>query len=245
MPGTSYCETAGETERRHLIKPFGEDHCRVAIRRLLPLALLLCAVLWISAELGVPLLRCSRSSHASQDIILDLDSFSQPAIAATILRQEAERLFDVYVDDWNLALEARDLGQSEKPEARAGGTTSPRVMEVARAIESLALLHREASSLKADLDCKLLAICSEQCRDSDSVGYYMQLLHDAPGDLKVLQWAQEVLASAQRCGRKPEVLAGMVALIRSHPDLGIAPGLQSVLNEHGAATGTPFEVSHR
>lgn len=204
-------------------------------------AVLLVAVVW---DLGRPGYRCFISSGAGERTGCELDAFSEPSIAAAILKQEVERVFNTYVHQRDLELDTAFADRLVRGSRQPGAGLSPRdgpACEVAAArraegrtttIQSLEHLRAEAEGLKCDLDCKLLAIHAETGLWPGFLDHYVRFVRESPDNPSVLTWARCALVQAQKSGRATEVVEALEQAARARSGLKTASGLRDFLALH-------------
>jgi hypothetical protein len=169
-----------------------------------------------------------RKPDSVADVCL-LDSFSEPAVAAAILKQRAESCYaQARNGAWDPAHSAvhdpRPAGNDQPPRhAPAGpagfGSGSP---PVGSWIQPLEELRATIQDLNVDLDQKLLVVYSENRLENQLLDLFLQLLHEAPERQEVLNWLPSSLDCSRRCGRTEELEDAVRCLVRFHPDLKTA-----------------------
>jgi hypothetical protein len=155
-----------------------------------------------------------------------LDSFSEPALAAAILKQRAESCF---AQARNAAWDY-DLSPVHDPRQAANGLrqdrgfaglagpergSPPQVPWLAHLEE----LRATIQDLNIDLDQKLLVIYSENRLENQFLDRFLQLLCEAPNRQEVLDWAPASLECSLHCGRTEELEDALRHLARFHPNL--------------------------
>ncbi len=212
--------------------------------------LLLVAAGWELRELGLGSRRLSSVSRALEMETPEFDGFSQPAVAAGILRQEAERLFQDYVEQHEresasspTSSPARLVLQPVVAQVTTGGSrsrnSSPRM---ARAIQELEQLEATTSRLQRDLERKLLAVYSRNDYSNKVLDRYLELLSKPP-DGEALVLAPQALEWSRSCGRSEELLDAIEHLCRFRPQSKDAAAMRAVLAAWAAQSSTQPDLA--
>jgi hypothetical protein len=203
--------------------------------------LLLLFVVWYLAGAGFRLSEFFKSSTASLEDVRQLDSFSQPCIAAAILKQESDQLFAAYLRDRPQGPDI-PLPQSQPQIANqisepppTGGAQARDPLRKSQTIERLADLQRKVDGLDGDLDRKLLMVYYENCLWNEFLDRYLHLAQAEPRSVAVLSWAWIALACSLSCHRTGEVTDQLEHLARFHPELKTVRGLKKTLEDWRAA----------
>jgi hypothetical protein len=184
-----------------------------------------------------------------------LDSFSEPSVAMAILRAEADRLFDTYVQQRDRDIPAKAVfagrsvaesqefgtGRHSNYDASSGVESEKRVVAPDTSIQSLEQLRREVQELKTDVDRKLLAIYSQRQSWPEFLNCYLEFLREAQQNSWAVEWAPCALVHSQSCGRTGEVVEALQHAILAHPDWKSARGLRTVLEQWGSANSPLVE----
>jgi len=196
--------------------------------------------LLLAALVAVDLTRSA--FHAAQwlrkpDPVADvaaLDSFSEPALAAAILKQRAESCYTQARNAaWDSALspfhDPLQAGNGRRPGQNAAGLAGPGrgFPPVAPWLAALEELRATIQDLDVDLDQKLLVIYSEHRLDNQLLDRFLQFLHEAPERKEVLEWVPSSLDCSQHCGRTEELADALQHLVRFHPNLKTAKRLSA------------------
>jgi hypothetical protein len=139
----------------------------------------------------------------------DLDSFSEPSIAAAVLKRHAKALQEACSADLSLLSGANP------------GAFQNRATEwIARYQEGL---DRQEEIVKdGDLEHGLLILYRVCNRRQEFVDCYLKLLGASPNHPVVWRWAGCALEFAQSCGRREEVLDALQHIARFDRDLEVA-----------------------
>jgi Glu-tRNA(Gln) amidotransferase subunit E-like FAD-binding protein len=172
-------------------------------------AFLLVLTAFVSAEL------MQSAFHASQFFrtphlvagVSPLDSFSQPAVASAILKEQAEQLLFDYTQVRDSASKANLLSS----------------------IRPLQNLHAGVRYVDIDLVEKLLVVYSDNHFDRELVDSFLQFLQSAPESPEVLQWVRYALDSAEHCNRTEEVEDAIRHVVRFHPNLKTTGQLNALM----------------
>jgi hypothetical protein len=196
----------------------------------------------IAADLTRTAFNASRFFRAPDLLagIYPLDSFSEPATAAAILKRQAESLLLDYTEARNAASEVapsrvQGPGQVGNPKqavreyAGFAGFDRGSPPEVSR-IQPLEKLHATMRDMTIDLDQKLLVIFSENHFENQLLDRFLQFLHEAPEQPEVLEWVSCALDYSRRCGRTEELEDALRHVVRFHPELKTARQLTALLD---------------
>jgi hypothetical protein len=209
-----------------------------ALRSGLYLLLLLAAV-WQLAGNGWGRVAFSRTADAGAGACCQLDSFSQPAIASALLKEEAERLRSACGECWDRERQA--AGRRREPHRSTGdgidaiavyNGENPSRRHVSL-IQSMEQLRREVKELKTDLNRKLLGVYSESGLWAGFLDRYLEFLQETPENRYVVDWAPCALVHAQECGRTTEVEEALEHAARISSNANITRGLRTALAERG------------
>jgi hypothetical protein len=170
--------------------------------------------------------------------ISPLDSFSEPAIAAAILKQEAEKLLFEYTEARNDAStpdasvvegfqHAASQGQPATNPIHFAGFVRGSALDAAR-IRPLEKLQGTVQNLNVELYQELLVVYAENHFDNELVDTFLRFLRVAPECPEVLQWVRTALDSSQPCGRTEEVQDALQHTLRFHPTLKTAAQLAAL-----------------
>jgi len=178
--------------------------------------------------------RLFRKPDAVADV--SLDSFSEPAIAAGILKHQAESCYAqarTAAGDFALS-PVHDPRQARNDQPPRGGPVGPAGFgrgspAVAPGIQSLEELRAMTQDLNVDLDGKLLVLYSENRLEDQLLDRFLQLLHEAPESQELLIWVPFLLDCSRRVGRTEEMEDAVRHLVRFHPNLKTAKELTALV----------------
>ena len=184
-----------------------------------------------------------------------LDSFSEPAVACAILKQEAERLLLVYREDRDREQPARqpDTGRGVEPEPQAGAgriaepPAGSRILSRPRtsAIQPLSVLDAQVRDLKLSLCRELLSVYFDQHLWNEFVDRYLQLVREGPEQPEVVGYVFCALECSQKCGRAEEVVDVLQHVVRFHPESKRAEELKRALEKWKTEGAAVLEVGQR
>jgi hypothetical protein len=153
----------------------------------------------------------------------DLDSFSEPAIAAAVLKRSAQGLNEACAEDLS-ALSAAKTGALQ---ARTAEWISRYETELNRQKEILT---------DGDLEHGLLILYKTCGRREDFVDGYLRLLGISPDQPVVWRWAGYALTYAQSCARSEEVLDALQHIARFGRDRQVADQVKAALQKWSAVS---------
>jgi hypothetical protein len=194
-------------------------------------------VVWHLAHAGFKTSQFFTSSTITSEGVCQLDSFSEPSVAASILKQEAERLLGAYAQSrdqkamelpQNVAQQGDPQGTNRNPSGLAGFECSAPFRST---IEPLEKLHRNVQELNGDLDRKLMLVYYQNRRSGEFLDCYLHFFRAEPENAQVLTWAWSALGCAESCQRTDEVLDEFEHLLKYHPNFKTARGLKSTVAE--------------
>ena len=165
--------------------------------------------------------------------VTPLDSFSEPAIAAAILKHKAEAsLFD-YAERGNDRDPRGALGGlgfvARKVKGGSLATFVERPNSEHDAVCAMEELHTTLRDLVWDLDQKLLLIYwTSQCRN-EFLDLFLQVLQVRPERAEVLSWLAPAFECAWRSGRGDELEDALHHAIRFHGQAKTASELKTRL----------------
>jgi len=171
----------------------------------------------------------------------EFDSFSEPAIARTVLKDEAERQLAAFTVcrelESNATVHVPSAATRAKPSAGECPFDRSEQLSPQRAsiIASMEQLRRESQELKTDVDRKLLSVYYESEMWPEFLELYLQLLQDAPANGFVVEWTQVALSRGERCGRGNDVMQALERALASYPDSKTVRGLKSALEQWASA----------
>lgn len=206
--------------------------------RALVYLLLMCGAIWqlIGGKTGmVP----SNANMQGLDMtVSQLDSFSPPAIAKVVLRQEAERLLLAYAQQRDGEAQGKQLGktclgvETSKQAVTKDSPTAlalrPHMHAVIRDLEDL---HAEVHELEVDLDGKLMMVCYQNQLWDPFIDRFLEFLRAAPENSFVVTWAPNALDCSVWCGRDEEVGEALEHVVRFSEHRKIATRLAAILAE--------------
>ncbi len=144
-----------------------------------------------------------RGSSGLDDTVPELDSFSEPAVAITVLRTDLENRF---------AVETETRG-------KAPLTTHGPLQE----------LSGEIQDLNIDAHEELMRLYADGRRWNEFLNRYLIVLHEAPGRAEVGYWTRWALIYSATCGRTEEIVDALRHVIRFHPDPEAVKRLAGIL----------------
>ncbi len=186
--------------------------------------------------------------------VAPLDSFSEPAIAATLLRREAENLFSSFTEARNdadypgtLPLNKRASSVTRKPDDGDAVGWKPREMSTTenQLLQRLEKLRATLRELSQDVDQKLLVIGLKNRNANDLVDCFLELLHNCPERPEILEWVEPALDSAESCGRADELQDALEHVLRFQKSLPTAWGLKVRIEKRKAALSVVHKANGR
>lgn len=184
--------------------------------------------------------------------VAPLDSFSEPAIAATLLRREADTLFSSFTEARNDAEYpgAIPLNQAATSRMRnppdAGG---PKLSEMSAAesqlLQRLEKLRATIRELNQEIDEKLLVIDTKTRNANELVDCFLELLHNCPERPEILEWVGPALDSAASSGRSDELRDALEHVLRFQRSLPTAWGIKVRIERRNAALSAVRTASER
>jgi len=183
-----------------------------------------------------------------------LDSFSEPATAAVILKRQAESLLLDYTEARNAASEVaptylpnhREVDSHNKvPQEYTGfaGFGRGSASEVSR-IQPLEQLHATMQDMTIDLDQKLLVVFSENHFENQLLDRFLQFLQEAPERPAVLEWVNRALDYSRDCGRTEELEDALEHTVRFHPELKTTRQLKALVESWEAKQHTDLRTDN-
>lgn len=174
--------------------------------------------------------------------VAPLDSFSEPAVAATLLRREADNLFSSFTEARNDADYPGTPALDQGARSRAWNPLDavgpkPREMSATeiQLLQRLEKLRATVRELNQDVDEKLLAIGSKNGNANDLVDCFLDLLNNCPERPEILEWVEPALDSADSCGRADELQDALEHVLRFRRSLPTAWGLKMRIEKRKAA----------
>jgi hypothetical protein len=186
--------------------------------------------------------------------VAPLDSFSEPAIAATLLKRESENLFSRFTEARNDAdypgtpsLNERALSGSKRLDDGDGVAWKLREMSAAeiQLLQRLEKLRATIRELNQDVDQKLLVIDFKNRSANDLVDCFLELLHNCPEHPEILEWVDSAMDSAESCGRADELQDALRHVLRFQSSLPTAGGLKSRIERRKAVLSAVRKVHER
>jgi hypothetical protein len=199
--------------------------------------------LLVAGQVLGDLLKFVRSFKASglADELAPFDSFSEPALAARVLKQETDRLLFAYTVARDEARDARLLSNDEGGNAQGQRTSVGEVQSLANlreespplasTIERMQHLQSELTALDFDLRRRLTSAYYDHHLWAEFLDGYLRLLYDAPNWGQVVCWERCALEAAQACGRTEEISRALRHAIEFRASIRTARGLKGVLEE--------------
>jgi hypothetical protein len=201
--------------------------------------IILLMVLWHLTEAALKAILSFGLDSASGDLVSDVDSFSQPAIAVAVLKHETALLSLAYGESQYSAKKSRTgpvepyaLNTNElRHEPNQGSLRASQRIALATSPGSqIERLHAAIQELNVDLDWQLMAMHFADQSWNEFLDCYLRLLTEAPGKANVL-WARSALECSQRCGRTREVVDSLEHLVRFHSEIKAANACEATLEE--------------
>jgi hypothetical protein len=170
------------------------------------------------------------------------DCFSRPAIAAAILRQEADRCLLEYdrarelkkrIDQQQLMSPDRTQWKGQldlTSRTHDEGLSDARPVLIVAPVSSVEDLDRSITELKNDLDRRLMLVYFENNLSNKFLNFYLNQAQGAP-DGNAVVWARYALECSRTCGRTAEVLDAMRHLSQFRAEVKGLKGLQAVLDD--------------
>lgn len=186
-------------------------------------------VVWEFVTFGVRDLQFFFSSSTGTEDVCHLDSFSEPSLASSILRQQSDRLLLSYTPHQQITTRA--------------GTTQRLQIDNRSITKQIEELQHEVATLDSDLDRGLMIIYFDNHLWSEFLDRYLHLVHTEPQSANVLMWAWPALTCSKNCNRTDEVFAELKNLTQFHPTLKTISGLKAVLSEWASAENKPPKES--
>jgi hypothetical protein len=190
-----------------------------------------------------------------RDGVTFFDSFSDPSIACAILRQETQRLLLIHTEhfDQEQASQAGQVGADRELAVRARTRQKADSLPASgdpsgldrSSMQSLAALDAQVQDVNLDLGRTLLVVYAREQSWNEFVDRYLQIVRERPGRAEVVVWARRALDSSQKCGRAEEVADVLQHVVRFHPELRTAEGLERALAAWKAEGSPDLEVSKR
>lgn len=129
-----------------------------------------------------------------------LDSFSEPAVACAILKEESQRLW------WTVQIEAAEEEQAPPGQRR-------RVAAEA-STQSLIVLATQVQELALDLNQQVMELELMNHAWDEFLDRYLSLLSEGPYRTEASSWAKCALELAQKCNRAEEVESALRRVIQ-------------------------------
>jgi hypothetical protein len=182
-----------------------------------------------------------------------LDSFSEPAVACALLKQESLRLLLVYEEkqiQQRASPSPGGTGRSELslPSDDPHRTIAPDRAEQPSALEipetqSLLALDARVWDLHLDLSRKTLRVYLDQHSWDKFVDRYLEILRASPEWGEVRAYLARALDCADKCGRTTEVIGALQQATQAHPELLGFAGLREAVADRKAAHPPGAEVA--
>jgi hypothetical protein len=177
--------------------------------------------------------------------VAPLDSFSQPSVAVSLLKHDAEESLAVFNELRNEAeypISAASVA-SQRPRTKTLSepadwkTTQLSETEI-QSVQHLASLRARVHDLSEDLDRKLLLVYLKTHQANEVVDRFLQLLRGSPDSPELLEWVGTALNCAKVCGRVEEVRDALEHVLRFHGSLPTADGLKFRIQQWETAGST-------
>lgn len=178
------------------------------------LSVLFVAVIWPGRRMPFGLDDLIGSSGVWNDDPPQVDSFSEPAVAAAILQKHVRNLFEACLLTHKPG--ATRMGRSGTGTGAESNSQIPNGPDVsadarwdsARSSDeqSLGALDRRLRALRSESLQSLLVIHCQNCSWNDFLDTYLELLAVAPDKAATRCWMREALNCSLNCGRTEEVL---------------------------------------
>ena len=210
---------------------------------------LILATIWGLAGTGWRNLRSFAACSTENRDGCQLDSFSSPAIAVAVLKQDAERLVTAYIQsrdrEWDANVRSGSTLKSGKAGANPSLVGGPGKGSPGQApfIQSIEQLRAQIHELQIELDRKLMLVYCRSDLWNDFVDCYLRFLRESPDNSEVILWARYALDKSQRCGRTEELAQALEQATQVHADPTMARRLRGVLEDWRA--GEPSGVARQ
>ena len=145
-----------------------------------------------------------------------LDSFSEPAVACAILKEESLRLW------WTVQIAAAE--EEQAPPGQRG-----RVAAEANT-QSLIVLAGQVQDLALDLNQQVMELELNNHAWDEFLDRYILLVYKAPYRTEASSWAQSALELAQKCDRAEEVESALRRVVRLHRPPHTAAKMEAALD---------------
>jgi len=179
------------------------------------------------------------------EAVPDLDSFSEPAVAAAILKREAADLVRAYASSTAEGPPKRSaLKRILEPGGAPDGSVASRpenpecVVELQVPPKSAAewiarfreaIRQREEAVAWSELEDQVLLICQENNLGNEFIDAYLQMLARRPDSGLAAVWARVALDYSARCHRTEEVRDAIEHVVRFHGNRQFAALLKTAL----------------
>ena len=207
-----------------------QEHPYIMFYRIVFSLLLLAALFTLGRS---ALTRFKASSAAPTPGLSQLDSFSEPAVAATLLKFEANRVFSDYIEHLDAPLPAP---------AVEVGSVGPHLDTLLAGLEEL---HHQVRDLDTDLDHMLIAVYQKNSLEKEFLEHYLEHLRTHQEDPFLVSAAWQALVRAERCQRTGELLDAIADISAFHPELKSGASLARVVQEWQATKGARPDASHQ
>lgn len=196
--------------------------------------------------------RFVRSLAGPTESVPDLDSFSEPSVAAAILKKQAADLIREYEKSQEEKCQISCPGQNDDSIAASCGSGQFRPENPSRGIDPQgvpksapewirrireAIRQREEALGMDELEDQLLRICQEQKQWNEFIDAYLQLLGRRPGSDIAVAWLRIALDYSAYCDRTEEMREVLEHLARFHRDRKLARRIKNVLDQWSRANG--------
>jgi hypothetical protein len=187
--------------------------------------------------------RVAESSDPWSNELPQLDSFSEPAVAAAILQRQVRSLFQGYLltnRAGAIAAEisaTRTVADSNDQAPKQHGVAANGRRNEARPLNqsSLWALDKRLRALRSESLENLLVIHCQQCSWNDFLDAYLELLAVAPDRAAARCWTREALNCSRACGRTDEVMDALQHVTRFSKNTRIVAWIQSSLEDWDTA----------
>jgi hypothetical protein len=180
-----------------------------------------------------------RSYVPAQEQVCRFDSFSEPSIAAAVLRQEADRLLGAYLQEDPQNLNFGPGSPNPTDPARPALGQCP--IERSPSIPAIQNLQKEVHALDSDLDRALMVIYFRERSWNNFLDCYLHFLQTDPQSAFVLILTRSALIGSENCGRTDEVLDALAHFTKLHGELKSTQLVRGMLEQWKAAHPAPSD----
>lgn len=169
------------------------------------------------------------------------DSFSEPQVAAAILRQRISNLANSCTTQHELTRYAalnsirQQHPNTSAPDSQLLTTETTRNSSVTNdpSLKEMLRLNSQIRDLQTDLDLKLMAILYQTGKSGQLLDCYLEVLQEEPENPALPAWSGAAVEAAKNCHRMSELIDALQDVVRFHPELKAAPAFQDLLHSWG------------